>query len=253
MEHCTNCGQQIAPGYKFCTACGHPIDVKNMTPLAVKVTGKKRKRRTYDNEVLKQGVTLCDDGKYRWIYALNMWKNPTILFLVYKIFFWIFVGIWLMVILLSWKHIHWDDWDKLWDDTWPTLVFFAFFNVLLFVSYSIVAAMYGGKYTVLFTMDENGVTHEQIAEQAKKARKLGMLTAAVGAGRGNLSMIGLGINVANRTSMSSEFKIVRSVKAYKRLNVIKIREILSNNQVYARDEDFDFVYNYIKDHCPRVK
>ena len=38
-----------------------------------------------------------------------------------------------------------------------------------------------------------------------------------------------------------------------KLIVIKIREILSNNQVYARDEDFDFVYNYIKDHCPRVK
>jgi hypothetical protein len=35
-------------------------------------------------------------------------------------------------------------------------------------------------------------------------------------------------------------------------NVIKIREILSNNQVYARDEDFDFVYNYIREHCPKV-
>ena len=43
--------------------------------LTATVTGKKRKRRSYDPEVLKQGVTLCDDGKYRWIYAMNMWKN----------------------------------------------------------------------------------------------------------------------------------------------------------------------------------
>ncbi len=247
MAYCTNCGQPLTPGQKFCTKCGQAIN-----PLEVTITGKKRKRRSYDNEVLKQGVTLCDDGKYRWIYALNMWKNPTIFFLVYKIFFWIFMGISLMVTLMSWKHIHWDDWDKLWDDTWPALALFAFFNLLLVLSYSIVAAMYGGKYIVLFTMDENGVTHEQIAEQAKKAKKLGALTAAVGAGRGNLSMMGLGIHTAARTSMSSDFSIVRSVKPYKRRNVIKVREILSNNQVYARDEDFDFVYNYIKEHCPRV-
>ena len=155
--------------------------------------------------------------------------------------------------ILSWKHIHWDNWELLWEDTWPFLIFIAFFTILIYVAYAIVAGMYGGKYIILFTMDENGVNHEQIAEQAKKARKLGMLTAGVGAGRGNLSMIGLGISVANRTSMYSDFKNVRSVKKGRWGNVIKIREILSNNQVYVRDEDFDFVYNYIREHCPRVK
>ena len=39
-------------------------------------------------------VQLCSDGKYRWIYAVNMWKNPSILFLVFKIFFWVFVIVW---------------------------------------------------------------------------------------------------------------------------------------------------------------
>ena len=112
--------------------------------------------------------------------------------------------------------------------------------------------MYGGKYTILFTMDENGVIHEQIPEQAKKARKLGILTAGAGLATGRLSTIGLGINVANRTSMYSDFKCVRSVKKGLWGNVIKIREILSNNQVYTHDEDFDFVYNYIREHCPKV-
>ena len=54
-------------------------------------------------------------------------------------------------------------------------------------------------------------------------------------------------------STSGGFKCVRSVKKGMWGNVIKVREILSNNQVYARDEDFDFVYNYIREHCPRVK
>ncbi len=283
MKYCPKCGTQLPEEAKFCHQCGTaasslacppPAPLADTSPLpptpppaptatevpphdAVPPAPKKKKntrqRRSIDNETLKQGVQLCADGKYRWIYPFNMWTNPTILFLVYKIFFWIFAGIGTLIMILSWKHIHWDNWELLWEDTWPVLIFIAFFTVLIYVAYAIVAGMYGGKYIILFTMDENGVNHEQIPEQAKKARKLGMLTAGVGAGRGNLSMIGLGISVANRTSMYSDFKNVRSVKKGRWGNVIKIREILSNNQVYVRDEDFDFVYNYIREHCPRVK
>ena len=219
--------------------------------LTATVTGKKRKRRSYDPEVLKQGVTLCDDGKYRWIYAMNMWKNPTILFLILKIFYGIFAVGGVLLVIMSLTQPAYE--GKLWENLGYFLIFVAFFTVLILIAYSIVAAMYGGKYIILFTMDEQGITHEQVKEQARKARKLGALTAAVGAGRGSLSMMGLGASVAARTSMSSVFSMVRSVKAYKWRNVIKIREILSNNQVYARDEDFDFVLQYIREHCPRVK
>lgn len=219
--------------------------------LTATITGKKRKRRSYDPEVLKQGVTLCDDGKYRWIYAMNMWKNPTILFLILKIFYGIFAVGGVLLVIMSLTQPAYE--GKLWENLGYFLIFVAFFTVLILIAYSIVAAMYGGKYIILFTMDEQGITHEQVKEQARKARKLGALTAAVGAGRGNLSMMGLGASVAARTSMSSDFSMVRSVKAYKWRNVIKIREILSNNQVYVRDEDFDFVLQYIREHCPRVK
>lgn len=219
--------------------------------LTATITGKKRKRRSYDPEVLKQGVTLCEDGKYRWIYAMNMWKNPTILFLILKIFYGIFAVGGVLLVIMSLTQPAYE--GKLWENLGYFLIFVAFFTVLILIAYSIVAAMYGGKYIILFTMDEQGITHEQVKEQARKARKLGALTAAVGAGRGNLSMMGLGASVAARTSMSSDFSMVRSVKAYKWRNVIKIREILSNNQVYVRDEDFDFVLQYIREHCPRVK
>ena len=266
MRHCSNCGQQLPDDMKFCFQCGTATTAPTATPpapptapdspaqpLSATITGKKRKRRSYDNEELKKGVTLCDDGKYRWIYPFNMWTNPTILFLVYKIFLCIFAGVGLLILFLSWDHIAWGDWEKMWDDTWPFLAFVGFFCVLIFLAYAIVAGMYGGKYTILFTMDENGINHEQIPEQAKKARKLGMLTAGAGAAGGSLSTIGLGISVASRTSMYSDFKSVRSVKAGRWSNVIKIREILSNNQVYVRKEDFDFVFDYIRAHCPKVQ
>ncbi|MBO4674454.1 MAG: zinc ribbon domain-containing protein [Bacteroidaceae bacterium] len=289
MKYCSNCGTQLPDDAKFCFSCGTAASIPtpptqesaapsyhtpanavpptppsaqtqtpppppsgSAAPLAATITGEKRQRRTYDEEVLQQGVTLCDDGKYRWIYALNMWKNPTILLLVVKIFFWIFVGIWALMILFHICEYKWD-WDTIWGMTWPFLILMGVFAVITLLAYAIIAGMYGGKYIVRFTMDEQGILHEQIPSQAKKAQKLGAVTAVAGALTGKPAMVGLGVSSAARTSMSSDFASVRSVKAYKRTNVIKIREILSNNQVYVRDEDFDFVYNYIKSHCPRVK
>ena len=46
---------------------------------------------------------------------------------------------------------------------------------------------------------------------------------------------------------------VRKVKGVKRRNLIKVNEPFFFNQVYAEDEDFDFVFNYIRSHCPKVK
>lgn len=290
MKYCSNCGTQLPDDAKFCFSCGTassapatppqepavpsyhtPANAVPPTPppaqtppppppgyggaaapLAATITGQKRQRRHYDDEVLKQGVTLCDDGKYRWIYAMNMWKNPTILILVVKIIFGVFIGIWVVMTIFNICENGWDG-DSIWGMTWPFMILMGVFAVITLLAYAIIAAIYGGKYIVRFTMDEQGVLHEQIASQAKKAQKIGAITAVAGVLTGKPAMVGLGTSSAARTSMSSDFSSVRSVKAYKRNNVIKIREILSNNQVYARDEDFDFVYNFIKSHCPRVK
>ncbi len=217
-------------------------------PLAAKVPGKKRKRSSYDNKELKKSVTLCDDGKYRWIYELSMWKNPTLLVLIYKVLGIAFGIVGLFILILNWENLSFA-----WEDVWPVLAFIGFFALLTLLAYAIVAGMYGGKYIVIFTMDERGINHEQIPEQAAKARTLGAITAAAGAATSNPSMAGLGAGCAARTSMYSTFSAVRSVKPHRGRNLIKLRESLSNNQVYVRDEDFDFVHNYIKEHCPRVK
>ena len=51
--------------------------------------------------------------------------------------------------------------------------------------------------------------------------------------------------------MYSEFGKVRSVKACRRRNLIKVNEVLNHNQVYAEKEDFDFVLNYISSRVPK--
>lgn len=80
-------------------------------PLAAKVPGKKRKRSSYDNKELKKSVTLCDDGKYRWIYELSMWKNPTLLILIYKVLGIAFGIVGLFILILNWENLSfaWED------------------------------------------------------------------------------------------------------------------------------------------------
>ena len=124
-------------------------------------------------------VQRCDDGKYRWRYELDMWKNPSILILIFKIFFWVFVGIWGFMIILTLIEDGWNL-ERIWDTSLPFLILIGAFTVIALIAYAIVAAMYGGKYIVLFEMDEKGVNHCQINAQAMRARKLGIITAAAG-------------------------------------------------------------------------
>ena len=130
-------------------------------------------------------VKLCEDGKYRWTYPYHMLKNPTIIATILKIFGGIFLAGFLIYIIATLKNGHAD--RILADLKWWGVAILVFL-VLLAISYFIVAAMYGFKYIVKFTMDENGVLHEQIPEQAKKAKKLGAVVAAAGAIGGNIGL-----------------------------------------------------------------
>ena len=50
------------------------------------------------NEDIGNRVTLCQDGKYRWVYEVNMLTNYSILFDVWKVFG---ITIVILVILFS--------------------------------------------------------------------------------------------------------------------------------------------------------
>ena len=181
---------------------------------------------------------------------MNMWKNPTILLLVMKIFGWIFVGTTAFYVLLNIGKS--DFWENTWKFISIMVIVVVVFAVIILLSYAILALMYGGKYVMMFEMDETSITHRQMKEQAKKGQAVGWLAILAGVASGRPSTAAAGISAATRTSMTTTFKSVRSIKADKPRNVIKIREILSSNQIYVSDEEFDFVYEYIRSRCPRT-
>jgi len=198
------------------------------------------------NHVTKN-ITFDADGFYRWAYELNLYKNPTIIFLIWKIFGFILLGLWLFMVLLEFI----DDslsLETLLDISEVMLLFGLGFGVLCLVGYLVYALMMGGKYCVLFDMDERGVNHIQMAPQVKKVEAISILTMLVGAMAGRPGVVGTGILAAARTSMYTAFADVRSVEPIPGRDLIKVNELLNKNQVYAEKEDYDFVLNFILAH-----
>ena len=203
------------------------------------------------NDYSGSRVALCEDGKYRWTYPLDMLKNPSILFVLLKIFG-ILLSIPLLIALISAAAN--NDWQKIWDGfikIW--LIVMVVFFVIILISYLIVVWMNGGKYVVNFTMDEKRLIHEQVPVQYDRARKVGLLAALVGIFAKRPAAAGAGALAASRNTSVSVFDKVRRVKPRRGQNLIKVNQSLERNQVYVPDEDFDFVLDFIRKHCPNAK
>lgn len=191
-------------------------------------------------------VFLCRDGKYRWVYERSLYRDLSVLFLIIKVFGAIVFIMWIiyMVILLF------DSADA--GDLVNATVFnFGMFLLLCALSvagYFLYAVMMGGVYCVVFTMDEKGVLHEQHKAQAKKAGLIAEITILVGVMAGRPTTVGIGMN-SMRSKMYSKFSKVDRIRTERRKHIIHV----DGNEVYARDEDFDFVLEYICEHCPNAR
>ena len=201
-----------------------------------------------EGQPISSNITLCSDGKYRWVYRMSLIKNPTVFLTVWKIFLFIFIGIFIVTSIVD--MVEWDDFfpDRLLGNLKVFGLIFLGMTVITWVSCLIYAAKMGGAYVVLFEMDHNGVNHKQVEWQAQKARQLAALTTAVGAKTGNLTTAGIGIS-ATRTELYTDFASVRRIKLHPWRNTINLNARPEHNQVYAANEDFEFVRDFILTHC----
>lgn len=202
-----------------------------------------------EDKKISENIVLSPDGKYRWQYDVDLFKNPNVLFLLLKILLIPLVAIFAFVTIID--LIKWGSKNFLANFKIFGIVFLVLV-ALIFVSYLIYAVIMRGKYSVIFEMDERGINHRQIPAQAKKAQKIATFTTVAGVAGGSLSTVGAGA-AASRTEMYSEFSKVRKAKVYRRRNLIKLTETFEHNQIYVADADFDFVSNYILSRCTNLK
>ncbi len=204
-----------------------------------------------EGEKVSGNIVRCADGKYRWTYEASLCKDPSIFLMVWKIFFCVTLGVFAFIIILD--IIDWG---------WKTgniigilhsfLLFVIGMTALVGTGYLLYALIMGGRYRMMFEMDGKGVNHRQVPEQAKKTVIISGLTVLAGLLSRRVTTVGVGLNAA-RTEMYSEFSRVRTVKACPSSHMIKVNGRFMRSRVYAAPEDFDFVLDHIRSHCPNVE
>ncbi len=208
------------------------------------------KNNQFQGEQVSAHMTLCTDGKYRWQYDVSLFKDLSIFFLVYKVLLFAFAPIFTFVLVIDTVQFGVTQERVLYNLKFLGYVLLGI-TVVTALGYIVYALIMGGKYSVIFEMDEHGINHKQIPAQAKKAKRIAKATTLAGAASGSLSTMGAGMAAA-RTEMYSDFSKVRRVKAYPRRHLIKVNNKLLHNQVYVYDEDFEFVKNYMISHCQNL-
>lgn len=192
------------------------------------------------------------DGVYQWVYELNLFTNPVILFVLWKIFGVICLGIWMFISLLSINDIGFG-WYKFLETSKVFALFLVGMMIFTGLGYYLYAAFLGGKYCVLFIMDDRGILHAQLPSQYQKAQVIANLTMFVGALTGKAGVAGAGILAGTKASSYSQWSTVKSVIGLPHRHVIKVNSLLEKNQIYVETEDYSFVWQYILAHCPNAK
>jgi hypothetical protein len=93
-----------------------------------------------------------------------------------------------------------------------------------------------------------------MAKGVRKQQVINEIAAMAGVAADEPGMVASSILSATFTAWNSEFRKVRHVIPVRRRDLIKVNELLTKNRIFVDDpEDYEFVLNYIRQRCPRVK
>ena len=200
-----------------------------------------------DGSQLKDDIVKCSDGTYRWIYEMPMRKSFFLLFEVWRVLLIAGIAVMLITMIFSDGTLL----ERLKDSAITLGIVLGILFVLSLPAYWIVTRANNGKYTVLFELDEKFLSHTQI--KTEKAKALELLTMLTGAATGNMTTTGIGLMNSAGGSLTSRLEKVRTVRGNRRKNLIKVNSLIKRNQVYVKDSDYDFVMDFLTEHCPAAK
>ena len=187
-----------------------------------------------------------NNESYRWVYELPMTKSFFLLFEVWKV-----LGVAACFVFVFNTIVTLCSGGNLSDIVYSIEMSIVVMLILMLLSlpaYWIVTKANNNKYTVLFEMDARGIEHTQI--KTVKAKALDALEIFTGIALRSRTTTAAGFLSASGTSLYSKFSKVKRIKVYPEKNLIVLNGSIVNNQIYVEDKDFDFVKNFIIDHCP---
>ncbi|AHK80614.1 hypothetical protein M911_04900 [Ectothiorhodospira haloalkaliphila] len=124
---------------------------------------------------------------------------------------------------------------------------------LMIIAYPIYVLMSGGRYSILFEMDDKGIDHiEMPSRGVKRTDLMARVGFLAGLASGNPSAAGASLLALSRKSMHTPFKRIRKVVVYERKRVIKlIASKMTRNLIYAQAADFSLIRDLVLERCPK--
>lgn len=203
-------------------------------------------------EVEESKILLCSDDKYRWLYKINLFKDTLIPLTVFKIFaLSCFAPVLLLLVLSIFEGNFTRDWFMF---IKVYLLLISIFTVLLLFSYYLVyIPIRGGKYFVMYELDDNNIKFIESKKNSDKMIWLNGIGIFAGLVSGNLGVAGANMISASRKQMNTKMKNVKKIVVYKS-NVMKlISNDMTRNLIYYTAENKDFIINFMKNNCNQAQ
>ena len=198
-----------------------------------------------------KAVIQDEDGNYHWVSTFSMWKNPSMIrpiLKVFGIFFLIFLAVVMVVCFQSEK-----DMGELVSILLIYLGIVLMVLLIIGLSYALVAFLYGGKYVSFYEMNSEGLSHYQPSGQADKEKAIGLFTAAAGLMGNNPGVSIAGLTAGSRLVVRAEFSKVKSLKIISDKDEIRVHSFMTWHTVHVPRQSFEFVADYMVGHCTNAK
>jgi len=199
-------------------------------------------------------ITVDDEGRYFWRGTIDLHENPTLLLLITKIMAWIMGLIALMLVcfvVIDWLKTGRVDRDGVWMLVGVYAMCSVVVAFITAIAYYAYCSHLGWSYSADYLMDETGLLFEAAPKEAEALKDVAKATALMSLLIGRYGLTAASI-AASSSEAASRFASVFRVKGIKKHCCIKVSSPFLYNQVYVSPRDYDFVYNYICEHCPKA-
>lgn len=192
--------------------------------------------------VSPEGIIHCTDGKFRWVYELDQRKKPTILLSLLWKFMTVGAIAGLLILLLR---LGSHGTAALGVGLLLTLALTAAGALLSLGVFAAHLLQNGPALCLLFTMDADMVSRQQVKGKTNKEKVAHAIAAWVG-GQSQPSLRFYDPYV-------SHFDAVTAIKADPHHHRIRVSGADGSNTVYAEPEQFPLVLDYLRAQCPQAR
>ena len=189
--------------------------------------------------------------EYRWLHDVSLWRDTVIPMMLLKIT--LLAALMPALLLLVIETLEGSLMRGLQAFGQVYAIVAGIMLCLMIIAYPIYVLMSGGRYSILFEMDDKGIDHiEMPSRGVKRTDLMARVGFLAGLASGNPSAAGASLLALSRKSMHTPFKRVRKVVVYERKRVIKlIARNMTRNLIYTQAADFKLITDLLLERCPK--